>query len=79
MPSSIIDWVFTTAAGLAIATIAWLLRKVIMLDRETALIIQLAEEREKRRMETEKLRDRQRQELIQAINELRAAIIALPK
>ncbi len=77
MPSSIIEYILTTVAGLVVAIVAWLIRKVLMIDRETALIIQLAEEREKRRVETEKLRDKQRDELIKAIGELRAAIIQM--
>lgn len=77
MPHSIIEYLLTTAIGLAIAGIGWLWRKVLMLDRETALLIQLTEEREKRRLEAEERRDEQRKELLDAVRDMRKDIARL--
>lgn len=77
MPASIIEYLYISAIGTVFAAVTWLWKKVIMLDRETALLIQLIEERERRRIESERARDAQHRELLSAIRELRAEILKL--
>lgn len=79
MPESILEYLLTTAIGSLIAALSWLWKKVIMLDRETALLIQLMEEREKRRLEAEERRDIQRKEILDAVHELRSEVIKIAR